>query len=156
MTARREAADRNLCRVNAERLRIAADMQHSPGSVNQRLPVQGRLFLRNAAGVVQHEHIVPRLQKLHGHRVSLPRTAIGVAAAGQNQHGRARVEGGHFGGFVPQIADELCPAGERVGIHFHFQFLFSDGFRFVMGWAAIYSASMSAAIRQSSGQGRFL
>ena len=57
---------------------------------------------------------------------------------------------------VPQIADELCPAGERVGIHFHFQFLFSDGFRFVMGWAAIYSASMSAAIRQSSGQGRFL
>ena len=119
MAARREAADRDLGRVDMELHCVLADMQDSTGRIDQRLPAQRRLALLPTAGIIKDKDIVACLQKLHGDRVSLPRTAVGIAAARQDQHGRAGVEGGHFGGFLPQVADKRCAAGKGVGVALH-------------------------------------
>ena len=119
MAARREAADRDLGRVDMELHCVLADMQDSTGRIDQRLPAQRRLALLPTAGIIKDKDIVACLQKLHGDRVSLPRATVGIAAARQDQHGRAGVESGHFGGFLPQVADKRCAAGKGVGVALH-------------------------------------
>ena len=116
MPACRKAADRDLERVEPQLGRVAAQMQNGTGRVDQRLPAQRSLFGRAGAGVFQHKGLVARLQKLHGDGVSLPRAAIRIPPAGQNQHRRAGIKGRHFGGFIPQVTGKFRPAGERVGV----------------------------------------
>ena len=126
MAARREAADGDFRRVGAELLCIAADMQDRPGSVDQRLPTQRGHGLVTSAGVIEGKNVVTSLQKLHGNGVGLAPAAPGVAAARQDENGRTGVEGRHLDGPIAQIPDELCAAGESVGVYLH------DGFFFLL------------------------
>ena len=66
------------------------------------------------------------LQELHGNGVGLAFAAPGVAAARQDENGRTGVEGRHLDGPIAQIPDELCAAGESVGVYLH------DGFFFLL------------------------
>ena len=114
--ASREAADRDLERVQPQFGGVAAQMQDGAGGVDQRLPAQRGLLRRVGTGVFQHKGLIARLQKLHGDGVCLPRAAKGIPATGQNQHRRADIEGRHLVGFVPQVAGKFGPARESVGV----------------------------------------
>ena len=99
-------------------------MQDRPGSVDQRLPTQRGHGLVTSAGVIEGKDVVARLQKLHSDGVGLAFAAPGVAAARQDEDGRTGVEGGHLDGPIAQIPDELCAAGESVGVYLHDGFFF--------------------------------
>jgi len=99
-------------------------MQDRPGSVDQRLPTQRGHGLVTSAGVIEGKDVVASLQKLHGNGVGLAPAAPGVAAARQDENGRAGVEGRHLDGPIAQIPDELCAAGESVGVYLHDGFFF--------------------------------
>ena len=77
-----------------------------------------------SAGVIEGKDVVASLQKLHGNGVGLAPAAPGVAAARQDEDGRTGVEGGHLDGPIAQIPDELCAAGESVGVYLHDGFFF--------------------------------
>ena len=95
--------------------RIPAQVQDGGRGFGQRLPQQRGVV----GGINQGEHMVAGLQKLDGNRVRFARGAVAVAAAGQDQHCRAGVVAGHFGGFVTQVAGQHGTGGKFMFYKFH-------------------------------------
>ena len=119
MPARRKTADGDPPRVQPQFIRMAAQVQHRPGSVCQRGVAQ-----RGFAGgvrhrIIQQEHLVARGQELGAHRVGFPVAAAGVTAAGQDEHRRADVIIGHGFAGVPHPAPQPGAAGQGVFIQLH-------------------------------------
>ena len=111
----RKANDGDLIRRNAQIRRIPAQVQDGGRGFGQRLPQQRGVV----GGINQGEHMVAGLQKLDGNRVRFARGAVAVAAAGQDQHCRAGVVAGHFGGFVTQVAGQHGTGGKFMFYKFH-------------------------------------
>ena len=113
MPAGGKPADGDFFGVQMQRIGVAAQIQNGSGGVQQ-WPVLQRRGVFVGTVVVQNKGLVAALQKLHGNGVSLALAAIGVAAAGENQHGGAGGKGGHFGGRLAQVADQLCTGGQGL------------------------------------------
>ena len=118
MPAGGKPADGDFFGVQMQGVGVAAQIQNGSGGIQQRLIAQRRRVFVGTV-IVQNKGLVACLQKLHGNGVGLALAAIAVAAAGENQHGGAGGEGGHFGGRLAQVADQPCAGGQGFMQNFH-------------------------------------
>ena len=128
MPARRKAADRDLFRQDAPRLRMFPQQRKRRAELAQRLVIPCAL----ADAVGQHGGVVPRCRKLQSYRVCLAGADMLVPAARHHQHQRPQQRVRHRRGRGAQIYVQPSPAGERVSLKLHWGHPFRFDFRIII------------------------